>query len=220
MSARALTHRSLRTGVMELAARDPDLARLARIHGPPPLWARRPGFATLVRIILEQQVSLGSARAMYERLSDRVDAVTPSGVARLGADGLRTLGFTRQKARYCHALASAIVEGRLDLRAVARAPDDVGQAALLAVPGLGPWSVAIYYLMALRRPDIWPPGDLALATALRRVKRLRAVPDRARQDELSARWRPWRAVAARLLWCHYLATPRGSRSAASQRTVD
>lgn len=201
---RQLTDATLRRAVREFTHRDPDLAAIVRHLGPPPLWGRRPGFATLVRIILEQQVSLASARSMYERLRLEVASVTPESVRILGMSGLRALGFTGQKAAYCHDLAVAVRSGLLDLGAIARTSDDVGRARLLQVRGLGQWSVSIYYLMALRRPDVWPSGDLALADAVHRVKRLRARPDHVKLTRLAERWAPWRSVAARILWHHYL----------------
>ena len=207
-SPRELTPALLRLGVEWLVARDRDLARVFARTGLPPLWARRPGFSTLVRIILEQQVSLGSARAMYGRLAGRTGGVTPRSVERLGVAGLQSLGFTRQKAAYCHGLAEWVLAGRLDLRQVAAAPDAIGREMLLAVPGLGPWSIDIYYLMALRRPDVWPRGDLALAAALREVKGLASHPSADEQARLADAWAPWRAVAARMLWKHYLTSPR------------
>jgi len=204
----ALTRASLRDGVRWLIARDADLAGVVERTGVPPLWGRPAGFSTLVRIILEQQVSLGSARAMYRRLGARVGRVTPGAVVRLGEEGLRSLGFTRQKARYCHGLALRVQSGTLDLRAVASAPVEAGRQMLLSVPGLGPWTVDIYCLMALRQPDVWPRGDLALAAALRDVKRLATVPSPDEQEQIARPWSPWRAVAARLLWNHYLAPGR------------
>ncbi len=201
---RQLTNASLRLATAALCARDPDLAAIVRRFGVPPLWARRPGLPTLVRIILEQQVSLAAARTMYRRLVERVGVVSAESIVALGVPGLRELGFTGQKAGYCHQLASRLMGGYLDLRAVARAPDDIGRQALLAVRGLGPWSVDIYYLMALRRPDVWPHGDLALAEAVFRTKRMRARPDPFRLTRLAAQWAPWRSVAARIFWHHYL----------------
>jgi DNA-3-methyladenine glycosylase II len=205
MLGRSLTHATLRQGARELAARDSDLARALDRLGCPPIWGRRPGFSSLVRIILEQQVSLRSAAAMYRRLDTHLGGVTPDTFARTGIRGLRRLGVTRQKAAYCHGLARRIVDGTLDLSAVARAADEDGRRTLLDIPGLGPWSVDIYYLMALRRPDVWPRGDLALATALREVKRLPSVPSHEQQLEFANQWAPWRSVAARILWAHYLA---------------
>lgn len=203
---RALTRSSIGRGARALAALDPDLALLFQRGGAPPVWGRRPGFPTLIRIILEQQVSLKAAATMYRRLSQHLGGMTPSGLDAIGVAGLRRLGLTRQKAAYCHGLAERVLDGTLDLAAVARAPDAEGRAALLRVPGLGPWSVDIYFLMALRRPDVWPQGDLALAVALHEVKRLARRPTRDEQEELARRWAPWRSVAARLLWQHYLAT--------------
>lgn len=201
---RALTRSSIRRGARALAARDQDLARLFRRVGEPPMWGRRPGFPTLIRIILEQQVSLAAARTMYSRLTRHLGDMTPERLSLLGVSGLRTLGFTRQKASYCHGLAERVLDGSLDLAAVARAPDAAGRAMLLSMRGLGPWTVDIYYLMALRRPDVWPRGDLALASALREVKRLDRAPTHDEQARLARSWAPWRSVAARLLWQHYL----------------
>jgi DNA-3-methyladenine glycosylase II len=205
---RSLTRALLSEGARALAARDADLAGILRRLGDPPIWGRRPGFSSLVRIILEQQVSLRSGAAMYRRLDGHLGGVTPNTFNRAGAAGLRRLGVTRQKAGYCCGLAKRVLDGSLDLTAVARGTDDEGRKALLDVPGLGPWSVDIYYLMALRRPDVWPRGDLALAIALRDVKRLRTLPSYEEQQALAQAWAPWRSVAARILWAHYL-TARG-----------
>lgn len=204
----ALTRAHITEGARFLSARDVDLARVHARLGDPPIWGRRPGFSALVKIILEQQVSLRSAAAMYRRIDEHVGGMTPQSIHRLGVTGLRRLGVTRQKAAYCHGLACRVLDGRLDLAAVARASDEDGRCMLLDVPGLGPWSVDIYFLMALRRPDVWPRGDLALASALREVKGLSALPSHDQQIALSNAWAPWRSVAARILWAHYL-TKRG-----------
>ena len=204
----ALTRARQLEATRELCALDGDLAAVVRQFGPPPLWARRPGFATLVRIILEQQVSLASARALFDRLDEATGGVTPHAVARLGPRRLRALGFTRQKADYCANLAGMVAGGRLDLGTVARAPTDEGRQMLLDVRGVGPWSADIYFLMALRRPDVWPSGDLALVEAMRRVKRLPARPDGAAAAQVASAWAPWRSVAARVLWHYYLSAPR------------
>ena len=172
------------------------------------MWGRRPGFATLIRIILEQQVSLAAARTMFLRLSAHAGGIAPDTVARLGIGGMRRIGLTRQKASYCHELALQIHQGHLDLAQIARADDESGRSRLLEVRGLGPWSVDIYYLMALRRPDIWPSGDLALAEAAYRVKRLAGRPGPEILARLAEPWAPWRSIAARVLWHHYLSTGR------------
>jgi DNA-3-methyladenine glycosylase II len=201
-----LTDASLRRAVRELAARDPDLAAVVARHGPPPMWARAPGFPTLVQVILEQQVSLSSARAAFERLHAVADPLTPDAFLRLDDDALLHIGFSRQKARYVRELARAIRGGALDLDRLAGLDDAAAAAALIALPGIGPWTATIYLLMVLRRPDVWPGGDVALAAAVAEVKRLPARPDAVAMEPLAEPWRPWRSVAARILWRHYLAT--------------
>jgi DNA-3-methyladenine glycosylase II len=192
----------------ELAERDPDLAGILARHGPPPLWERPPGFETLVAIVLEQQVSLASGAAALGRLRAAAGAVEPPAVVRLGEDGARAAGLTRQKARYVVGLAEAALDGRFDAGALERADDDEARVALVALLGVGRWTADIYLLMALLRPDVWPDGDLALAGAMRRAKTLPALPTAAEQRRIAEPWRPWRAVGARLLWHAYLAGER------------
>jgi DNA-3-methyladenine glycosylase II len=192
----------------ELAAVDPELAGILGRHGPPPLWAREPGFGTLVAIILEQQVSLRSGAAALARLAGAAGGLQPGRVLALGEEGARAAGLTRQKARYVVGLADRVVAGDLDPVALAALSDEDVRACLVAVPGIGRWTADIYLLMALGRPDVWPDGDLALAAAMRRAKRLDVLPDPAAQRHIAERWRPWRAVAARLLWQAYLAGER------------
>jgi len=201
---KALTEAGLRRAARALAERDGDLARVLERHGPPPLWAREPGFATLVLIILEQQVSLASARATFARLLAAASPLTPQSLLALDDATLRAAGFSRQKAAYCRHLAGLIGEGSLDLEALGRAGDAEARSELLKVRGVGPWTADIYLLMALRRADVWPSGDLALAVAAHEVKRLPSRPTHPQLDRLAEGWRPFRAVAARMLWQHYL----------------
>ncbi len=203
-----ISRETLRKAVDELCCRDGDLRRVVQRFGPPPLWARRPNFATLVRIILEQQVSLASAESTFLRLQGAVQRVTPERVARLSFAEIRRLGFTRQKAGYCLDLGRLIEAGGLNLRRVSRADDESARSALLEVRGIGPWTADIYLLMALRRPDVWPDGDVALANAVRGVKRLRQRPTTERLRRIASAWKPWRSVAARILWHHYLSERR------------
>lgn len=202
--ARALTQTSLSRGLAHLAAVDPDLARVLEVHGRPPMWEREQGFGTLVLTILEQQVSLASARAAYERLLAHASPPTPESFLALDDATLRRAGFSRQKTAYARHLAQLIIEGELDLPALAGMSDEEARAQLLRVKGIGPWTAEIYLLMALMRADAWPSGDLALAIAAQQVKRLPARPTPQELEELSLAWKPWRAVAARLLWHHYL----------------
>ncbi|MDH3743985.1 MAG: DNA-3-methyladenine glycosylase 2 family protein [Acidobacteriota bacterium] len=207
-----ITRRTLKRALAELTERDPDLAGIVRRHGPPPLWDREPGFPTLVCIILEQQVSIASARATFEKLRDAAEPLEPGSFLCLTPARLRKIGFSRQKAGYCRGLAGSIESGEVDLDAIGRLPGAAARGKLLAIKGVGPWTADIYLLMALGRPDVWPPGDLALVKAAQGVKRLRSLPDRARFEKLGEPWRPWRSVAARLLWHHYLQELPGSRS--------
>ncbi len=172
------------------------------------MWAREPGFETLVRIILEQQISLASAEAAFRRLILATGQVEPAAIVAIGEEGLRSAGQTRQKSRYLVGLARDVLDGRLDLDAVAAADDDDARTMLTSVVGIGRWSADIYLLMALRRPDIWPTGDLAIAGAMRRAKGMPALPTGPEQAVVAEAWRPWRAVAARLLWHAYLAGER------------
>jgi DNA-3-methyladenine glycosylase II len=198
-----LTTESLATAAAALASRDSDLVRIHEVHGPPPMWARPPGFPTLLRIILEQQVSLISARAMFERLKSNIQPFTAEGFIKAGEAHLRSLGVTRQKAHYCVQVAEAFNNGHLSR--IGRMNDDDAHAALLSIKGVGPWTANIYLLMALRRPDIWPDGDIALASALGRLRKMKARPSFVELAKIAERWRPYRSVAARMLWQYYLA---------------
>ena len=206
--ATQLTPESLAVGVAELARRDPHLAAVVERHGAPPLWDRPPGFETLVQIILEQQISLSAGRAAYGRLERLAGAVTPERVAGLSESDLRGAGLTRQKSAYIRGLALAIVAGEFDPSGLTEMDDDSARAALIRLKGIGDWTANIYLLMALGRADIWPSGDLALVAAIREVKRMRALPSPDRIGRITRAWSPWRAVAARVLWHHYLSTPR------------
>lgn len=199
-----LTVASLEWAVVELAGRDADLAGIVARFGPPPLWDREPGFATLVHLILEQQVSLASAAAAFERLRVAADPLTPDRFQELTDAELLAIGFSHQKARYGRALAEAIESGELDLSALDAGDDDAVHRALQAVPGIGPWTSTIYLLMVLGRPDVWPVGDIALAAAVGEVKGLGRRPGPVEMAELGEAWRPWRSVAARLFWHDYL----------------
>lgn len=198
-------------GVRLLAHRDEHLAGVVKTYGRPPLWVREPGFPTLVYIILEQQVSLASAKAAFDRLQSAVNPLTPKRFLRLTDAELLRIGFSRQKTLYTHLLAESLARRHFDLRYLQELHDDAARKMLIAFKGIGRWTADIYLLSALRRPDIWPTGDLALATAVQEVKRLRKRPSPEKLETLSAPWRPWRAVAARLFWHAYLCK-RGLKS--------
>jgi len=204
MPPKRLNEASMARGVGALAKVDEDLARVVRECGTPLMWEREPGFPALVLTILEQQVSLASARAAFDRLLALAPRLTPRAFLALDDAALRGAGFSRQKALYCKLAARSIDEGHLDLDALEGLDDDAARASLVALKGVGPWTAEIYLLRCLLRPDAWPSGDLALQLAAREVKHLDARPTPAELDALAEPWRPLRAVAARILWNHYL----------------
>jgi DNA-3-methyladenine glycosylase II len=195
---------SFKRGLNFLSKRDPSLARILKTLGPPPMWTRKPGFPTLVHLILEQQVSLASARAAMNRLRAAASPLTPRAFLELDDTALRTIGFSRQKIGYCRHLAQSILEGKLNLAALDKMDDLAVRADLVKIKGIGTWTADNYLLMALRRPDVWPGGDLALAVAVQQIKRWKSRPTEKELETFSLRWRPWRSVAARLLWHYYL----------------
>ena len=205
---RALTNASYAEAVAELSARDPALGDVVQTWGAPPRWKRPQGFPTLVLLILEQQVSLASAKATFARLEERAGAVEPDAILALGEARLKEAGLSRQKARYVHGLADTVADGTLDFRKLGRADDEAVRSALIPIKGIGDWTVDIYLLSALQRPDVWPARDLALQEAARAVRGLDARPDEAAMKEIGEAWRPWRSVAARILWHRYLNTRR------------
>lgn len=206
-----LNEETFSQGVCFLTERDEHLAEVVATHGRPSLWVREPGFPTLVYIILEQQVSLASAKAAFDRLKATVKPLTPSGFLKLDDAELLRIGFSRQKTLYTRLLAESLARRHFDLRYLHNLPDESAHKMLMAFKGIGRWTADIYLLSALGRPDIWPTGDLALATAVKEVKRLRKRPSPEKLEALSAPWRPWRAVAARLFWHAYLCK-RGLKS--------
>jgi DNA-3-methyladenine glycosylase II len=204
LASAPLDESALARAVRALARAEPRFARIVKRHGPPPLWPREPGFRTLVLLMLEQQVSLAQGRAMYDRIANATGTVMPANVARLGEAGLRALGVTRQKSSYLAALAMQLEGRTVDLDALATLSDVDADAALDALRGVGPWTAQCYLLFALRRSDVFPAADLALLEAVRDLWKLRARPSPDALARRARAWRPHRAVAARLLWHHYL----------------
>ncbi len=202
----SLNAKKLADGVAALIEIDNDLREVVVQFGPPPLWERSQNFSTLLLIILEQQVSLASAKAAFNKLKNAAGEVTPKRFLEFKDIELREFGFSRQKTRYGRILSEALLSGELDLDALTKLDDDEVRKELMKLTGIGVWTANIYLLMALRRPDIYPPGDLALAKAMQQVKKLPKVPTNEEQLKIAEAWKPWRAVAARILWHHYLST--------------
>ncbi|WP_375506698.1 DNA-3-methyladenine glycosylase family protein [uncultured Nostoc sp.] len=211
----SLTEESLTRGLMVLASLDSDLAWILETLGPPPMWKREPGFATLLCIILEQQVSVAAARAVFTRLCGVVVTLTPENFLVLDDVQLRGIGFSRQKILYCRGLAQAMptagyayATNQLDLTKLQTMDETMIRTELKRLKGIGDWTVDIYLLMALQRPDVFPKGDLAIAIALQKLKNLATRPTPVQLEAMTQHWRPWRAVAARLLWHYYLSNPK------------
>ena len=185
-----------------LARGVPQFAEVLEQYGVPPLWVREHGFESIVRVILEQHVSLSSARGRLLVLREQVGQITPAAVAAAGVERLRSLGITQQKAGYLLAAAEAVLDGWMDLDAFASLSDGEVAESLLAVRGIGPWTVAVYLNLVLRRIDVWPPGDVALVRSYGEVFEM--VDERELRTRAEA-WKPYRSIAARLLWHAYLA---------------
>lgn len=208
MPSHAQTPVNLDDAFIALANLDSDLARILEIFGTPPTWKREPGFPTLVQIILEQQVSLASAKAVFNRLCEIVVPLVPENFLTFNDTQLKTIGFSRQKSLYCRGLAEAIVKGDLDLNQLETMEEPAIRTQLKRLKGIGDWTVDIYLLMALQHPDAFPKGDLGLAIATQQIKGLATRPTPIELEAIAQNWQPWRGVATRILWHYYLETPR------------
>ena len=207
-----LTPEVFQKALDHLAAIDPHLAEIRAIHGDPPLRARPPGFAALLQIIVDQQVSVAAARAIWERLEAAMGETSPAAFLALDDVALRACGLSRGKVIYGRGLALDIVEGRVDLNALEAMEDEAAIAELVKIKGIGRWSAEVYLLTTLARADVWPVDDLAVATATGKVKGFRVRPKRRTLIRLAETWRPYRSVAARFMWHYFrnvLMTPNG-----------
>lgn len=203
-----LTQQTYNKALTILAERDRDLQNIISRFGNPPIWRRPRGFGTLVLLILEQQVSLASAKAAHARLAAVAGALAPEPLLALTDEQYRSAGVSRQKTRYIRDLGACVRDGSLRIGGLARLDDAAVRAALTQVKGIGPWTAEVYLLMCLMRPDVWPAGDIALQAAVHEVKGLSGRPDADALTAIGEQWRPWRGVAARILWHHYLNTVR------------
>lgn len=186
-----------------LAGCDPDLARILAPAGPLPVRRRDPGFRSLASIMMQQQVSLASAAAIWRRLEAHLGEVTPDSVLAATEAELRGCGLSRPKLRYLRAAAAAVAAGDLDLDGLAALDEAAARDAMVRVTGIGRWTADIYLSFALGHPDIWPAHDLALQVAVQAAKRLPARPGPRLMDEIALPWAPHRGTAARLLWRYY-----------------
>jgi len=197
------TPKTIAAALDALAERDADIADTLAEVGYPEPRVREPGFATLLNIIIGQQVSVQSAAAIRGRLQEAADPLTPDSFLALDDPALRGVGFSRRKIEYGRLLAQDIQEGRFDPNALPALDDDAVLAQIVARKGLGPWSAEVYMLFALGRPDVWPADDLAVQVAVQRLKGLDERPDRATMVRVAESWRPYRGAAALLMWHVY-----------------
>jgi len=202
------TNKALVRGVAALCALEPRFGDIHRQIGDPPLRLSRPGLATMLRVITEQSISLKAAAAIWARLITELDPHDPATVSAVSVDRLRELGLTRAKGRAFHGVAEACAAGLFS--DLAACDDDTARKALVALPGIGPWTAEIYLLACLARADAWPAGDVALQTAAGRAFGLDPRPSQKELEAMAEAWRPWRAVAARLLWAYYRHPPTGA----------
>lgn len=192
----------------ELAAADAHLDHVINTYGYPPLWSRPNTFETLVHVILEQQVSLASALSALNKLKERVQEITPARVLLLTDDEFRACYCSRQKTTYIKYLAEALLSDQINLAAFEQMPDDEIRTQLVALKGIGNWTVDVYLMFVLQRSDIFPIGDLAAVNALKRVKEL---PRDITKDEvvsIATQWQPYKTVATMILWHYYLSSPK------------
>lgn len=199
-----LTRESLAQALACLTRQDPLLRDLAGRYGIPPLWQRTQTFDTLVHVVMEQKVSIASARAVMQRVRLQCPGMKPSDFLSVPSAKLRAAGISERKYSYCRSIAEAILSDDLNLARLRRFADDEVMQQLVAVRGIGPWTAGVYLLMALRRPDAWASGDRALAVSLAESEGRPGAESCAGLDERAESWRPHRGTAARLLWHAYL----------------
>ena len=189
-----------------LAKKDRAIKTIIHQHGHPPVWTRSNTFASLIHIILEQQVSLASAKAAFVKLKNYIGNITPQKILELTDAELRACYFSRQKTVYARELAQAIISKKINLKKLSALPDDEVRMELKKIKGIGDWTVDIYLLFVLQRCDIFPTGDLAMMNALKEVKKLSKQTSKEEIIELANSWRPYRSIATYLLWHHYIKT--------------
>ncbi len=204
-----LTRRHLQTALDELAARDHHIAAGLELVGyPPERRSGKPGYETLLRTIVGQQLSIKAAATIYGRLEAAMrNEIRPQRLLRLADEALRATGLSRQKIAYARGLSEAVADGGLDPEALVQLPDDEVIAELTRVKGIGRWSAEMFLLFSLGRPDVWPADDLGIQAGVGRLKRMRSRPDRNKTERIARPWRPYRGAAAIFVWHFYSNAP-------------
>lgn len=205
----------IRRGCRALRRRCRHMRGIHDAIGDPPLRRRQGGFPGLARIVVGQQLSIASADAIWSRLSAGIRPFEPAAVLRLADTELRALGLSRPKIKTLRGIATAVAEGQLDFDAIGCAEESQRREHLTSLPGIGPWSADIYGLFCLGAQDGFAPGDLALQEALRITLQSESRPDHDEILAIAERWKPWRGVAARLLWSYYAWSKSGENTATS-----
>jgi DNA-3-methyladenine glycosylase II len=200
------TEAELDAAITALIKLDERFGPALEFAGRPPLRKRADGFAGLASIVVSQQLSVASARAIWGRLEARLDPLDHIAVLRARAPTLARVGLSAPKIRALKEIAKAIKHGELDLPRLADMPADEAHCALTAVHGIGPWTADIYLLFCLGHADAWPAGDLALQEAARLLFKLKTRPTTKEMHPLAVPWQPWRGAAAYMLWSYYRAT--------------
>jgi len=199
-----LDEASLHEACQSLAGAEPVFKLLLDEFGFPPLWAREEGFRSLVHIVLEQKISLASALVVFERVDNLCPDFNAEAFLRVPEQKLRDAGVSGSKIKYCRDIALAVVSGELALQEFSGYTDDAVRQALTSVRGIGPWTAGVYLMMALRRPDVWPSGDRALAVGVQEAFDHSELPGYSQLDAMAEAWAPYRASAARMIWHAYL----------------
>jgi DNA-3-methyladenine glycosylase II len=189
---------------LKLARRDADLKNILQQYGHPPMWTRPASFQSLILFILEQQVSLASAYAAFKKLKEKIGFVTPSKILLLTDAELRACYFSRQKIIYARELATAIQSRKLVLKRLAHKQEDEIRHELKKIKGIGDWTVDVYLMHSLQRTDLFPLGDIALVNSLKEVKQLHPHISKEEMLEIAEPWRPFRTIAAMILWHAYI----------------
>lgn len=202
------TDADLQAGLAALIRKDPRLAPVADKAGAFSLRRREAGFAGLCAIVCGQQLSTASAAAIRTRLFAAFDPFHHDTVRRARTEKLKRLGLSAPKIKSIREIGKAVARGRIDLTAVGDMEADAAHAALTALHGVGPWSADIYLLFCLGHADAFPAGDLAVQESARIAFGLRKRPDAKQLTKLAEAWRPWRGVAAHLLWAYYHAVKK------------
>lgn len=188
----------------QLAKKDAQLKSIITQYGYPPFWSRPATFASLILFILEQQVSLASAKAAFDKLQATIGTVTPQKVLQLSDAELKACYFSRQKTVYARCLAEAIISKQVNLKKLATASNEEVRNTLIQVKGIGNWTVDVYLMMVLQRCDLFPSGDIALINSAKEVLQLPPQTTKEAVLTIAQKWVPYRTIAAYLLWHAYL----------------